>query len=142
MKGYFRIIPAVMLFIAMLFSPHAGAKNITLRFSDQNSKTGWGPVHALSPWVKMVEEAVKNNTDHELKIVIYPNQTLAKGKDNWNAVRTGIADMGWCFHGYWPGMTPLADVISLPALPFTTGEKGSEALWRLYEKFPEKKSVS
>ena len=45
--------------------------------------------------------------------------------------------MGWCFHGYWPGMTPLADVISLPALPFKTGEKGSEVLWNLYEKFPE-----
>lgn len=45
--------------------------------------------------------------------------------------------MGWCFHGYWPGMTPLADVISLPALLFTTGEKGSEVIWKLYEQFPE-----
>lgn len=34
-------------------------------------------------------------------------------------------------------MTPLADVISLPALPFTTAEKGSEALWRLYKKYPQ-----
>jgi TRAP-type transport system periplasmic protein len=139
-KRYFRIISVWFLFMILLFSFDAGAKNFTLRFSDQNSKTGWGPVHALGPWIKMVEDAVRNNTDHELKIVVYPNQTLAKGKDNWNAIRTGIADMGWCFHGYWPGMTPLADVISLPALPFTTGEKGSEAIWRLYEKFPEIKN--
>ncbi len=34
-------------------------------------------------------------------------------------------------------MTPVADVVSLPALPFTTAEKGSEVLWKLYEQFPE-----
>jgi TRAP-type C4-dicarboxylate transport system substrate-binding protein len=34
-------------------------------------------------------------------------------------------------------MTPLADVISLPALPFDSAEKGSEVLWKLYEKYPE-----
>nr|MBL0713398.1 TRAP transporter substrate-binding protein DctP [Desulfobacterales bacterium] len=39
--------------------------------------------------------------------------------------------------GYWPGLTPLADVVSLPALPFKTAEKGSEVLWKLYEKYPE-----
>jgi TRAP-type C4-dicarboxylate transport system substrate-binding protein len=33
-------------------------------------------------------------------------------------------------------MTPLADVITLPLLPVKTAEKGSEVLWKLYEKFP------
>ena len=28
-------------------------------------------------------------------------------------------------------------MVSLPALPFTTAAKGSEVLWKLYEKFPE-----
>jgi TRAP-type C4-dicarboxylate transport system substrate-binding protein len=62
---------------------------------------------------------------------------LAKGPDIWNAVKTGVADMGWCFHGYWPDMTPLSDVISLPSLPIKSSEKASEVLWKLYEKFPE-----
>ena len=44
--------------------------------------------------------------------------------------------MGWCFHGYWPDMTPLSDVITLPSLPIKSAEKGSEVLWKLYEKFP------
>jgi TRAP-type C4-dicarboxylate transport system substrate-binding protein len=82
--------------------------------------------------VKQVEAA----TNGRVKINIYPSQTLSKGKDNWNAVKAGIADIGWCFHGYWPGMTSLADVISLPALPFTSAEKGSAVLWKLYKKFP------
>ena len=52
------------------------------------------------------------------------------------AVKNGFADIGICAHGYWPGMTPLADVISLPALPFKSAETGSEVLWKLYEMFP------
>lgn len=140
MKRNLLIISVITFCLIFLFSLPVSAKKITLRFSDQNSKIGWGPVYALQPWAKMAEDAVKRNTEHELKIRIYPNQTLSKGKDNWNSIKTGIADMGWCFHGYWPGMTPLADVISLPALPFKTGEKGSEVLWKLYEKFPEIKN--
>ena len=54
----------------------------------------------------------------------------------WKAVRCGIVDIGWCFQGYWPDQTPLADVISLPCLPIKTAEQGSEVLWKLYEKFP------
>ena len=38
--------------------------------------------------------------------------------------------------GYWPEQTPLSDVVSLPFLPISSAEKGSEALWKLYEKFP------
>ena len=137
MKKTFLIFSIVTFCLTFLISFPVGAKKITLRFSDQNSRIGWGPVHALQPWAAMVEEAVKKSTGHELTIKIFPNQTLSKGKDNWNALKTGIADMGWCFHGYWPGMTTLADVISLPALPFKTGEKGSEVLWELYERYPE-----
>jgi len=111
----------------------APAETITLSLTDQNSEAGWGPVHALQPWAKKVEEATKG----KVTIRIYPSQTLSKGPDNWNAVKSGIADIGWCFHGYWPGMTPLADVMSLPALPLKSAEKFSEAFWKLYEKFPE-----
>lgn len=105
---------------------------IKLTLADQNSPTSWGAVHALQPWVKKVEEATKGR----VKIEVYPSQTLVKGPDIFKAVKSGVVDIGWCFHGYWPDMTPLADVITLPSLPFTTGEKGSEVLWRLYEKFP------
>lgn len=108
------------------------AQVIKLTLTDQNPATGWGPVHALQPWVKRVEEATKNR----VKIDIFPAQTLAKGADTLNAVITGVADMGWCWHGYWPDMTPLSDVITLPALPSRSAEEGSEVLWRLYERFP------
>jgi TRAP-type C4-dicarboxylate transport system substrate-binding protein len=118
-------------FVLALAAPTL-AQVINLKLADQNPQTGWGPVHALQPWVKKVEEATKGR----VKIDVYYAQTLVKGPDIWNAVKSGVADMGWCFHGYWPDMTPLADVITLPSLPFKTAEKGSEVLWKLYEKFP------
>ncbi len=108
------------------------AQVIKLSLADQNAEMGWGPAHALQPWVKKVEAATKGR----VKIDIFPAQTLVKGPDIWNAVKTGVADMGWCFHGYWPDMTPLSDVITLPSLPVKSAEKGSEVLWKLYERFP------
>ncbi len=110
----------------------AMAGPITLRFAHQNPDTGLSSLQCVEPWLKQVEEA----TDGKVQIQAYYGQTLAKGKDMWSAVKSGITDIGWCFHGYWPGLTPLSDVISLPALPFRTAEKGSEVLWKLYERFP------
>jgi TRAP-type transport system periplasmic protein len=110
----------------------ATAQEIKLTFADQNSPTGWGPSHALQPWVKQVEDATKGR----VKIEVFPSQTLIKGVDMWKGVRSGIADIGWCVQGYWPEQTPMSDLASLPFLPISTAEKGSEMLWKLYEKYP------
>ena len=123
------IVGLTLVFTGVAFSQ---AETITLTLTDQHSEYAWGSVHALQPWVKQVERASKG----QVKIQIYPNQALTRAEDNWNAVKNGSADIGLCSHGYWPGMTPLADVIGLPALPFKTAEKGSEVLWKLYEMFP------
>ena len=118
--------------LAFLVAVPVSAQVITLTLADQNSPAGWGPTNALAPWVKRVEEATKGR----VKIQVYPSQTLVKGPQSWNALKSGVADMAWNFHGYWPDLTPLADVITLPSLPFKSAEKGSEVLWKLYEKFP------
>lgn len=110
----------------------AQAQQIKLTLADQNSPTAWGPVNALYPWVKQAEEATKGR----VKIDVFPSQTLVKGIDMWRGVRSGIADIGWCVQSYWPDQTPLSDVIGLPGLPISSAEKGSEALWKAYEKFP------
>jgi len=125
-------IPVALLAVALAFPGVAAAQQIKLTFADQNSPTGWGPAHATAPWIKQVEEATKG----KVKIELYPSQTLIKGIDMWKGVRSGIADIGWCVQGYWPEQTPLSDVILLPFVPIPSAEKGSVALWQLYEKFP------
>ncbi len=124
------LVAAVTVFFV---SGLCSAKPITLRFAHQNPATGLSSINCVDPWLDKVEEA----TQGKVKIERYYGQTLAKGKDMWNATKMGITDIGWCFHGYWAGMTPLSDVISLPAMPFETAEEGSAILWNLYEKFPE-----
>jgi len=123
---------ASLLALSLGCAGAASAQEIKLTLADQNSPTAWGPSHALQPWVKQVEEATKGR----VKIEVYPSQTLIKGVDMWKGIRSGIADIGWCVQGYWPEQTPLSDVMSLPFLPISSAEKGSEALWKLYEKFP------
>ena len=120
------------IYLVLIFAAPSMAQVIKLTLAEQNPEMGWGPSHAEKPWVKKVEAATKG----KVKIDVFYAQTLAKGPDIWNAVKTGVADMGWCFHGYWPDMTPLSDVITLPSLPIKTAEQGSEVLWKLYEKFP------
>ena len=130
-KRVFKLLGCVCL--ALLLSTPALAEVIKLNLAWQDPQQGWGAVQALQPWLKNVEEAAKG----KVKVDVFYSQTLAKGMDTWNALKSGVADMGWCIHGYWADMTPLAEVIILPSLPFKTGEKGSEVLWRLYEKFPD-----
>ena len=126
---------SLLLLSAFLFfciSTGVSGKTITLRMASQNPESSNSHIYTIMPWVKKLEEV----TNNQVKVEVYASQTLVKGKDAWEGVKNGIADMSWCFHGYWPGMTPLADVISLPALGFDSAEKGSEVLWKLYEKFP------
>jgi TRAP-type C4-dicarboxylate transport system substrate-binding protein len=133
MKKMSLLLLAACLVLLPCFSLTASAETITLTLSDQNSDVSWGPVHATQPWVKQVEKA----TNGRVKIQIYPSETLAKGKQNWMAAKSGICDMSWNVMSYYPGMAPYSDVVLLPGLPFRTGEKGSEVIWKLFEKFPE-----
>jgi len=118
--------------VALAMTVSAPAQEVKLTFADQNSPTGWGPAHALYPWIKQIEEAGKGR----IKIEVFPSQTLIKGIDMWKGISAGIADIGWCVQGYWPEQTPSSDVMSLPFLPIKSAEQGSEVLWKLYEKYP------
>lgn len=123
----------VTVFGVLLLAGIAAAEGVTLNFASQNPAGGLSHVMAIEGWTKKVEAA----TNGKVKFQHYPNQTLCKGKDTWTAVASGIADIAWAPQGYWPGQAPLSEVITLPALPFKTAEKGSEVLWKLYETFPE-----
>jgi TRAP-type C4-dicarboxylate transport system substrate-binding protein len=128
----FTVLLLFALFVSINLSSTVNAKQVTLRFAHQNPESGLSSTNCVTPWLKQIEDA----SGGKVKIQPYYGQTLAKGKDMWNAVKMGITDIGWAFHGYWPGMTPLTDVISLPAMSFESAEKGSEVLWKLYEKYP------
>ncbi len=127
-----------LLFLLIVFATFSNPMSafaddpVILRFTTQNNENNLSSAMALRPWVEQVERVTKG----KVKFQIFYGQTLAKGQDSWNAVKSGIADIGWCPQGYWPGLTPLADIITLPGLPFSNAEQGSEMLWRLYSQYP------
>ncbi|MFC1860769.1 TRAP transporter substrate-binding protein [Chloroflexota bacterium] len=110
----------------------APEKIYKLLYSAHNTANAYASVHGDLVYFDEIEKATKGR----VKIETYYSQSLAKGTEVWTAVQTGVADIGWAFHGYWPGMTPVSDVIALPFMPFETGVQASGVLYKLIQKFP------
>jgi len=127
------MLAGVLFFGRWVVTAPSAVKPIKLTFAIQDPESSWQSVEGDIPWIKAVEKA----TMGQVVIEPYFAQTLVKGKDAFDAVKTGVCDIGWCVMGYWPGLTPLTEVITLPFLPFKSGEQGSSVLWQLYERFPE-----
>jgi TRAP-type transport system periplasmic protein len=104
----------------------------TFKYADHNSSAGWEATQAANPWLDDITSATNDRVQFET----YFGESLCKGTDAWDSVKNGVADLSWMFHGYWANKTTLADVITLPFLPFKSGKQASGILWQLYEKYP------
>jgi TRAP-type C4-dicarboxylate transport system substrate-binding protein len=139
MKRVFMAFILVFLGMAIAFSvckeapAQPPASVIKLTYTDHNPPSTWGTVNGTEPWLKEIEKA----SNGRVKIERYYSEALAKGTDAWMALKTGVADIAWCSQGYWPGLTPLSDVMALPFLPFKSGRQAGGILWKLREKYPE-----
>jgi TRAP-type C4-dicarboxylate transport system substrate-binding protein len=111
----------------------AQQKVIKLTYSDHSPPGAFSTLNATEPYLKDIERV----SDGRIKIERYYVESLAKGTDAWMALKTGVADMAFCSQGYWPGMTPLSDVITLPFLPLKSGAQASGILWKLRDKYPQ-----
>jgi TRAP-type C4-dicarboxylate transport system substrate-binding protein len=85
----------------------------------------------LPTWGKWVQEATKGRVTFEIKY------NLATPPDQFNAVRDGIQDVAWFFHGYNPGKYVATQVMELPFLG-AGAEAGSIAYWRVHQKYLSK----
>jgi TRAP-type C4-dicarboxylate transport system substrate-binding protein len=105
----------------------------TLRFANVVPETAFATQNSWFPWM----DAVYARTNGRVKIDYYGGETLAKGVDNWEAVKSGIADLAWLVYGYFPGQFPLNDVIGLPMIGPRFSKHVSGIQWRIYQKFPQ-----
>jgi TRAP-type C4-dicarboxylate transport system substrate-binding protein len=126
------LVISFVVFFCLGSSFAASKKVFKLVYADQNPEVSWGSKHATEPFLKAVEKA----TNGRVKFERYYGQTLCKGRDAWEVNKNGVADVTWNWHGYWPGMTSLADVMTLPFMSFPSSEASSGMLWKLYEKIP------
>ncbi|GAH90452.1 unnamed protein product, partial [marine sediment metagenome] len=112
----------------------APEKTWTLKFAFHSTAVHDLTVKGHDVWAKDVEEA----TGGRVKVLTYPGQTLCKGKDTWDAVKGGIADVGWAFEGLFPGKFPVTGVVFLPCLSQRgNAQTYTHVLMDLYNEFPE-----
>ena len=71
-----------------------------------------------------------------MKVDVYWGQALAKAKDHFDAVSTGLADLSWVITVYTPGRFMASEIIMLAFLGFPDSKTATTVLWDLYEKFP------
>jgi TRAP-type transport system periplasmic protein len=138
MKNRILFLVLALVLIGSLMLVSCGTQTSTssvtykLKYADQNPDIGWEGTHAAKPWLDQITAA----TNGAVQFETYYSQTLFKGTDAWVSVKNGVGDLAWMFHGYWSNQTPLADVISLPLMPFTSAKQASGIFWKLYEKYP------
>ena len=111
----------------------AADKPIELKMSFEHGTKGGKYLRGHLPWSKMVEKATKGR----IKMTLYPANSLAKSKENFDAMMSGIVDIGWFAIPHYPGRFPLTELFTLPAPGLSHPVPASEAAWRLYTDIPE-----
>jgi TRAP-type transport system periplasmic protein len=122
----------VLAILGPLSTPQALAKSIELSLGTHPPPKASPVRGALLPWTKEVEK----QTNGQVKIKIYPSQTLVKMRDAYDGVIRGIADISWGSFSLTPGRFPLISVMELPFLSPNTFV-GAHTLHDLFKKFPE-----
>ena len=95
------------------------------------------PKHKLTPGYKEWGDYVKKNTGGTVTFTLFPSSQLGSGRDHYDMVKRGVADIGLINPGYTPGRFPVHGAIDLP---FTVkeGMGGARAMTRFYLKYAKK----
>src|SRR3546814_2083503 len=83
----------------------------------------------MEPWAQKVEEA----TNGRVKINILPKPIASPGA-TFDAIKNGVADIGYSVHGYMPGRFTLTKIVELPFIG-NSSEAISVAYWRVHEQY-------
>ncbi len=138
MKKVLIFLVSVVLLVALLvmgFISPSTAQSGKPRELTFNTYTT--PVHHVTKVLTDFSKEVEQATDGQIKIVLYPGETLTKSAQILDGVIKGISDFGFCVNGYNPGRLPLMEVTDLP-IPVASSEKMSKVCLATYKKFQPK----
>jgi TRAP-type C4-dicarboxylate transport system substrate-binding protein len=80
---------------------------------------------------------VERVTKGRVKIVIHTDATLVPPNEEWEAIKSGLVDMGFGMPQMNEGMFPITDVMHLPFLGLNTAGANMLTWWETYQSFPE-----
>lgn len=99
-----------------------------LRFTNFADPTSFLSSGIFRLWFDRIQEAA----DGTIQIDMYDGGSLAAAPDVYDAVRKGIADLGWGVTGYTPGRFNAATVVELPFEAHSCAS-ASAGLWAAYK---------
>jgi TRAP-type C4-dicarboxylate transport system substrate-binding protein len=131
--GYLIVIgPLIMLEGSDTFAEENNLPKLEMRLTTV--------VPAASPAYKPMNEwpasMIEKVTNGRIKVTIFPGGSIAPPTNEYRAVQSGIADMGWPYAPYTPGAFPVSNVFTLPGLFEGNMATSNLVLNMLYEKYP------
>jgi TRAP-type C4-dicarboxylate transport system substrate-binding protein len=80
-------------------------------------------------------DKISKATNGRVKLKLYPDGVLCKSAGTYEAVETGVADIGWSLPSYTPGKFPLVELLEVPGLPYNSCEVSSLVANEIYNKY-------
>jgi len=128
------VLTVYLLLGAMLFgvtgcssapAKDADAKQVELKLAHFWPSGHPVETELVQPWAEEIEKA----TDGRVKIVSYPQETLAKANDIYDGVVNGICDIGISCFAYTRGRFPVLEVFELPGIIYNNSKVASRVAW-------------
>jgi TRAP-type transport system periplasmic protein len=95
------------------------------------------PKHKLTPAYKAWGDYLKKESNGTLSVTLFPSSQLGSGRDHYDMIKRGSADIGLVNPGYTPGRFPVAGALELP-FQISDALKGAKAMTRFYAKYAPK----
>ncbi len=90
------------------------------------------PQHQLHGVLAKWADDLREQSDGELDIQVFPAGQMGPPPRQYDLVRTGVADFSFIFTAFYPGRFPLTDLLSLPFLlvgPDAKPPKAADTSW-------------
>ncbi|MGF1703382.1 TRAP transporter substrate-binding protein [Photobacterium makurazakiensis] len=123
-----KIIPNFLLAASLAMTTSHAYAGQTLRFAHFWPSTSAVHNEIFDTWAKSVEKA----SGGELKVNLYPSQTLLKAAQSYDGTVNGIADITATVQGYSAGRFPLSEITQLPGIT-ESALQGACILQTLYD---------
>ncbi|MGE5545073.1 MAG: TRAP transporter substrate-binding protein [Bacillota bacterium] len=90
----------------------------------------WPSTHPIEtelvkPWAEDIYKA----TNGQVKVVSYPQETLAKANDIYDGVVNRVCDIGISCFAYTRGRFPVLEVFELPGITYNNSKAASRVAW-------------
>jgi TRAP-type C4-dicarboxylate transport system substrate-binding protein len=124
-----KVISSCLVAVSLSLSSVSVLAETTLRFAHIWPATSDVQVKLFDEWAKAVTE----ESNGELRIEMYPSQTLVKANRAYDGAVKGLTDISALVQGYSAGRFPLSEIVQLPGIS-SSAPQGACILQTLYDE--------